>query len=210
MNVQQWISCISTTHGVVGRKLSSDTTRKLLKRLPLKGLADDEETQGMWKMGLVSAVPPEVEFEDDIAEIEETMRRYFFHRTTYGEVFGPIGRVEQRFSRGTIEENYQLRSGPFLNLAKTYWTYKMEMHDLFPHHYDLVLMQLLARLEGDIASVFFPTPGPAVTEKEIDKAMESINSLEDLIDHFIKEDAQEPASPDPFGIGARTDEILLA
>jgi len=53
-------------------------------------------------------------------------------------------------------------------------------------------------------------PGPAVTEKEIDKAMESINSLEDLIDHFIKEDAQEPASPDPFGIGARIDEILSA
>lgn len=51
-------------------------------------------------------------------------------------------------------------------------------------------------------------PSPATTEEEIDKAMESIDSLEDLIGYFIKEDAKEPPSPDPFGIGTRIDVIL--
>lgn len=51
-------------------------------------------------------------------------------------------------------------------------------------------------------------PGPATTEEEIDKAMESIDSLEDLVGYFIREDAKEIPSPDPFGIGARVDDIL--
>ena len=70
--------------------------------------------------------------------------------------------------------------------------------------------------EKEILKAVFKTrafawpPGPAVTEEEIDKAMESINSLEDLIDYFIKEDSQGLEFPDPFGIGARVDEILSA
>ena len=58
--------------------------------------------------------------------------------------------------------------------------------------------------------VFLPTPfGYKMTEKEINEAMESINSLEDLTAYFIERDeAEEPAPPDPFGIGARIDEVL--
>ena len=50
--------------------------------------------------------------------------------------------------------------------------------------------------------------GPITREEEIDKIMKSINSLEDLIDYFIREEGKEPSSPDPFEIGAKTDEIL--
>jgi len=50
--------------------------------------------------------------------------------------------------------------------------------------------------------------GPITSEEEINKAMKSINSLEDLINYFIREEGKEPPSPDPFGIGVRIDEIL--
>ena len=387
MNVNEWVWCVSEAYGMTGKRFSAGTRRALLEKVSMENVYADPETRADIEGGLISAVPPGIELQGEAAETEEVMRRYFFRKATYGETFGLISRVEQKFSRVTIEENYQLRSGPFINLAKTYWTFKMEVRDLFPDYHDLVLAQVLAKVEGDIASVFFPTPGPAViwvrqrrqqqrqlleeyapeidieaflknnpilgtskgrisrrvfeerisircqnpdcsrliavpntvkplrvtcrykgcrasfrfpardfewldqvrpdahpefhkideleehrrsynvphnlfalivmgspwvtrrvqesvykdlekkmpqasekellkavfktrafawppgpavTEQEIDKAMESINSLEDLIDHFIKEDAQEPASPDPFGIGARIDEILSA
>lgn len=386
MNVNEWVWCVSEAYGMTGNRFSAGTRRALLEKVSMENVYADPETRADIEGGVISAVPPGVELQGEAAETEEVMRRYFFRKATYGETFGLISRVEQ-FPRASIEENYQLRNGPFINLAKTYWTFKMEVCDLFPDYHDLVLAQVLTRVEGDIASVFFPTPGPvviwvrqrrqqqrqlleryapeidieaflknnpilgtskgrisrrvfkerisircqnpdcsrliavpntvkplrvtcrykgcgasfrfpardfewldqvrsdahpelhkidglesyrqsygiahpifflwvmsspwmtrrvqesvykdlkkkmpqasekellkavfktrafvgppgpAVTEKEIDKAMESINSLEDLIDHLIKEETQEPASPDPFGIGARVDEILSA
>jgi len=371
---------------VAKKEFSSRRKELLLKKLPVEDLAKEEATKGAFRMGVVSALSYWAEFQDDVEEIMEAMTRYFFRKAVCGETFGPTGRIEETFGR-PVERNYQLSSGPFISLAKTYWTYKVEVHDLFPEHHDLVLSQVLTKVEGDIASVFFPTPGPvmiwvrqrrqqqrqlleqyapeididtfvennpilgtsrgrisrkvfedrilirchnpncarvlrvpntvkalrvrcpnrkckasfrfpprnlewldqvrpeahpepykideleshrrsygiphglfafrvmgspwatrrvqesfyaqlrtempgasekellkavfktrafappfgpAITEEEIDKAMKSINSLEDLISYFIREEAKEPASPDPFEIGARIDEILSA
>lgn len=57
-------------------------------------------------------------------------------------------------------------------------------------------------------NLFVLPVGPITREEEIDKIMKSINSLEDLIDYFIREEGKEPPSPDPFEIGAKIDEIL--
>ncbi len=51
--------------------------------------------------------------------------------------------------------------------------------------------------------------GYMMSEEEINKIMEKISSLDDLINYFItKEEAEEPATPDPLGIGARIESIL--
>lgn len=48
-----------------------------------------------------------------------------------------------------------------------------------------------------------------MSEEEIDKALESINSIEELINYIItKEEAEEPVTPDPLGIAAKIDSIL--
>jgi len=150
MNVNEWVWCVSEAYGIAGKRFSAGIRKALLKKLSMQDVSQDPATKGAIETGLVSAVPQAVELEEEAAEIEEVMRRYFFRKAIYGETFGLISRVEQRFSRGTIEKNYQLRSGPFLNLAKTYWTFEMEVHDVFPDHYDLVLAQVLARVEGQL------------------------------------------------------------
>lgn len=49
-----------------------------------------------------------------------------------------------------------------------------------------------------------------MTEEEIDQAMKSINSFDELCDFIIKleEEEEEPPLLDPFGIGKQIDEIL--
>ena len=47
-----------------------------------------------------------------------------------------------------------------------------------------------------------------MTEEEVDQAMRSINSFDELCDYIIKLEEKEPSFPDPFGIGEAIDEIL--
>jgi len=65
---------------------------------------------------------------------------------------------------------------------------------------ELLLMVLEERLQTP--------PVTKMSRKEIDKAMENINSFEDLCDYVMALDEMEPATPDPLGIGKRIDEIL--
>ena len=51
-------------------------------------------------------------------------------------------------------------------------------------------------------------PVTPMSKKEIDEAMEDINSLNDLCKFIISLDELEPATPDPLGIGEKIDEIL--
>jgi len=147
---------------VTGKKFSADIRRALLEKLPMESAYRDRSSRALIEGGLITAVPLRFGTQTEAAQTEKVMRRYFFQKATRGEVFGLISRAEQKFGRRSIERNYQLSSGPFLDLAKTYWTYKMEVLDLFPDHHDLVLAQVLVREEGAVASVFFPTPGPTV------------------------------------------------
>ncbi len=62
---------------------------------------------------------------------------------------------------------------------------------------------------GAVPINLFALPvGPITREEEIDKIMKSINSLEDLIDYFIREEGKDPSSLDHCEIGAKIDEIL--
>ncbi len=47
-----------------------------------------------------------------------------------------------------------------------------------------------------------------MTEGEIDEAMKSINSFDELCDYIIELEEKEPSLPDPFGIGKVIDEML--
>jgi len=64
---------------------------------------------------------------------------------------------------------------------------------------ELLRMVLVSRMQRP--------PAIEMTEQEIDKAMESINSFDDLCDYIVKSE-EEYSFPDPLGIGKRIDEIL--
>jgi len=143
MNIEQWVSCIAEAYKTVVEAFSPRKKEMLLEELP----EDD--------------VNINQDIKDIINETVELLTRYFFKKVTLRETFGSIAGVEQRFGR-SLEANYDISSGPFIDMAKTYWTYHLEIQDIAPKYHSLVLTQVLFQVNGDIASVFFPTPGPAI------------------------------------------------
>jgi hypothetical protein len=120
---------------------------------------------------LLSKAPESItgEHKDIISEVSDMVWRIIFTKAAAGDAFGDPGRIKQRFGE-SVEENYGLYQGPFINLAKAYWTYKLEIGDLFPKYGETALAVILARVEADVASVFFPTPGPYKIPVETRKA----------------------------------------
>ena len=141
MNIEQWISCISEAYKEAGETFSSRKREMLLEELPEDNVSINQDTK------------------DIINETMELVIRYFFKKVTLGKTFGAITRVEQTFGR-SLEANYDISSGPFIDMAKTYWTYDVEISDLSPEYTNLVLSQVLLEFRGRIGSVFFPFPGP--------------------------------------------------
>jgi hypothetical protein len=138
MNIDQWVLQILRAYQLLGFPFSAKKKSSLLAEL------SDESTETQ---------------KDIIAEALDVMTHYFFKKAASGETFGPLSRIKEEFGQ-SLEENYGLSSGPFINMAKTYWTYKLEVRDLFPEHNNIALAQMLLSLETNIAGLFFPTPGP--------------------------------------------------
>lgn len=161
MNINQWISCISEAYEITGKAFSSRKKEVLLEKLSVDDFNKDEVDKGLFEYGVLSK-PFELQDEsqnDVIEETEEIITRYFFRKAALGETFGSINRIKEKFGN-SVEENYGLSSGQFINMAKTYWTYKIEVGELFPKYHNLVLSQVLLKVEVAIAGSFFPTPGP--------------------------------------------------
>jgi hypothetical protein len=138
MNVDQWILEISRAYQSAGLAFPQTKKTSLIEYLAEKS----------------AETPKKV-----IVEALDVMTRYLFKKASTGETFGNLSRIKERFGR-SLEENYGLSGGPFMNMAKTYWTYKLEVGDLFPEYHNLGLSQMLLELETNIAGLFFPTSGP--------------------------------------------------
>ena len=158
MKVDQWLSLFEEAFNYVDKPFTAENKSFLCKQYT-KDLPEYEKVQAF--------------------EIIEIFTRYFFSKAARGETFGPILKVESNFGR-TIEENYGLSEGPFLNFAKTYWTYRFEVDDYLSlkKGYELILDGLLRQVEKNVASLFFPTPGSVSipVKKRIDDQR-----------HFLKE-----------------------
>lgn len=143
MNIEQWISCIAEAYQTAGEAFSPRKKEILLEELHKDNLNTNQDTK------------------DIINETVELLTRYFFKKVILRETFGSIERVEQKFGK-SLEDNYDILSGPFIDMAKTYWTYNLEIQDLSPEYRNLILAQVLFQVNGDIGSVFFPFPGPSI------------------------------------------------
>lgn len=124
------------------------------------------------------------------ADMMIAMEREFWRRVCVQETFGDVHRVASQFGR-SLEDNYGVRDGPFLDLANTYWTFKLEMDDIMPEYNDTWLGQALMAVELNISNLFFPTPGPAALPKRLRKR-EQKKYLEHIapefeIDRFLSE-----------------------
>lgn len=150
MKIEYWVREIKKAYLQTNRKLSEE--EKLSLMIDAIGESYELEQAGLTP----SYVKPIFRkfFKDGV----EILTSYFFKKASAGETFGNIARIKEQFGN-TLEKNYGLHSGPFFNLAKTYWTFKIEVADLFPIHNQKLISQILAKVEFDIAKIFFPTPG---------------------------------------------------
>lgn len=94
-------------------------------------------------------------------DIVQIFTRFFFLKTVNGETFCSTEKIKSQFGM-TLEQRYGLSSGPFINLARTYWTFKLELdEDQLRHKENMPLLLVILRtVEMNMAGVFFPTPSP--------------------------------------------------
>lgn len=95
-------------------------------------------------------------------EIIPKLGRGFFHLGSRGYEFVDSGEIKQTFGR-TLRENYREANETFLAFATSYWTFKLWVQEVNADSDDRVpiAVGMLPAAEEQIASMFFPTPGPA-------------------------------------------------
>jgi hypothetical protein len=113
---------------------------------------------------LLSEYPenPDTEQKKLLIEPYEAILFHIFQKAIRNESFGDVGKIKKEFG-SSLEENYGVSTGYFLSLARSYWTFKLELDELRRNDYQLTIYQVLASAEFEIASRFFPTPGPLRT-----------------------------------------------
>ena len=117
-------------------------------------------------IALVSPRPPE---EKGLgADMKVATERHFWRRVCTHKTFGDTQRIQSRFDR-SLEDNYGVRSGPFLDVARAYWTFKLELDDITLLYSDTWICQALMGVESDIRTLFFPMPGPITMPKTLRK-----------------------------------------
>ena len=133
--------------------------------------------------------------------VKDAAFRSIFRHAAKGETFGPENKIEKRFGR-TLKENYGVQNGPFLDVARAYWTFNMELSDLRSEVPGSVLLRALADSEQTFASVFFPTGGPAAGPPLSVRRQTQIQLLEEYAPEI---DAQRYVAENPMlnEIGAR-------
>ena len=168
MNINQWLLQVSQAYQSVGKQFSPDKRSFILAELSES----------------ITELQKEI-----LAEVYDVMTRFFYNKAFRGEAFGSLSRIKERFG-SSLEENYGLSSGPFIDMAKTYWTYKLEVLDLFPQYHKCALAQILSEIETAIAGIFFPTPGPIslpVSRKEAQRQLLQEYAPKMDIERFLSE-----------------------
>lgn len=102
-------------------------------------------------------------------DMKIAMERYFWRRVCDRQPFGDTRRVADQFGR-SLEENYGVEPGPFLDLAECYWTFQIEMRDVLPAYFETWLAQALIAVESELRTLFFPTPGPIAMPRRLRKS----------------------------------------
>lgn len=125
-----------------------------------------------------------------VEALEEAVNLGFYKCASEGYAFTPVDRFKEKFGH-SLEEHYSGGSPAFLRFAASFWTLKLVKDDLWhdSEHRKKLIFGLLSELELNIASVFFPMPGPRhisakLREQEMRRLIQVSGAKID-IDEFI-------------------------
>lgn len=106
-----------------------------------------------------------------LTQFYKTINSGFFSCAAKGVPLTDISFIEHKFGF-SLDKNYPNASNSFLKFATTYWTFKIVLDSGNTNDYNWIGAQILVKLENEIASVFFPTPGPVKIPKLFRKSMQ--------------------------------------
>ncbi|MBC8179577.1 hypothetical protein H8E88_00490 [candidate division KSB1 bacterium] len=106
--------------------------------------------------------------QEHILKIVQVFTRYFFKKALKGETFCDPSKIKKEFGK-TLEQHYNVSSGPFLNFAYTYWTFRFQLDEdqytKLKEHVPL-FFPILRTAEMNIAGSFFPSGGHVSAENQ--------------------------------------------
>ena len=180
MNIEDWLKVVEKAYKEgdsidllsgekrrIKTKLTPEKKSFLTKRLTkdIFNKIDNENERIACKSGAISLLQHHFSgspiFSDSkanrIKETMDVMQAYFWNQVDNKATFGSVKRIKESFGLGvSIKERYSLSSGPFIDLAKTYWTFRVEVLDLLENQLTTPLAQVLIQIEASVASYFFP------------------------------------------------------
>jgi len=159
---QKWMNIVLLAHEKMARKTPSLSFKSCLLQNVKKGNVSNEQKRVF-------------------QEAEADVISLFFKIASRGQTFGSTDSIKKKFGY-TLEENFGLTKGPFIEMARAYWSFSLGVDNTPPGHENLLLWQILHKVEFDIRSLFFPTPGPNhISVRKRIKAQRS------LLQHFAPE-----------------------
>lgn len=195
MNVNEWISALEDCYQNNGRVFSENERSVFENSFPesLIEMVDSYSTRQACLSGAISLIDNMSLPENAMSQYNERcdlILNYFVHLYENGRTFGNINRIKETYGT-SLNEKYNINSGLFFDFAKTYWTFKVEIMDLFNIYSSnkLFISHILVKCEVFIAQIFFPSPGPnSVSESErivAQKEFLKTFSLSTDVDAFI-------------------------
>jgi len=106
--------------------------------------------------------------QEHILKIVQVFTRLFFKKALKGETFCDPIKIRKEFGK-TLEQHYKVSSGPFLNFAYTYWTFRFQLdedHYRQPKEHVPLFFPILRTVEMNIAGSFFPSGGQVSAENQ--------------------------------------------
>jgi hypothetical protein len=106
--------------------------------------------------------------QEHILSIVQAFTRLLFKKALNGETFCDPSKIRQEFGK-TLEQQYKVTSGPFLNFAYTYWTFRFQLdedHYRQPKEHVPLFFPILRTVEMNISGSFFPSAGKVSAENQ--------------------------------------------
>ena len=164
------IEPLSSLINVIGNELSEEEREYILLN----------ETEGKTRIG-------SPEYQKDILSAATTkLFDGWMALALNGYEFIDSSRIKDKFG-SSLKDRYLGASNSFLSFAKGYWTFVILLDDLRDDSNECAALAILSQIELNIASMFFPTPGPfpkiLYTEKNQRRLLNRFNID---IDDFMK------------------------
>ena len=139
-------------------------------------------TDEMEALGLASVAPLVNPGEQVLVEqTVSALHKQFFQKVKTGTSYGPVSGIKEKYGQSP-DERIGLSSGGYYRLFVAYWTLKIKVDALMDgnrkqhgYAYYCNLDAIIGDVEANLASAFFPSPGPA--QLSLEQRREGVNQM---------------------------------